>query len=82
MAASSCMDDLESLSSDSSEDDSKEPKVHRAEDGVYDRYSFDIRRDEKLPIHDRKEEIVEAIRSNPVIVLEGDTGCGKTTQVS
>ncbi|KAI9579934.1 hypothetical protein GQX74_000722 [Glossina fuscipes] len=85
--ASSCMNDVESLMSDSDfktdEEDQSDHhhQIRRADDGLYDRYHFDLRRDETLPIHDSKEHIIASIRENPVIVLEGDTGCGKTTQV-
>lgn len=34
-----------------------------------------------LPISARKDEIVAAIRSHPVIVIAGETGSGKTTQI-
>ncbi|WP_446007834.1 DUF3418 domain-containing protein [Candidatus Electrothrix sp.] len=34
-----------------------------------------------LPITDRKDEIVQAVRDNQVIVIAGDTGSGKTTQL-
>ncbi len=34
-----------------------------------------------LPISERREEIIEAIRANQVIVLCGETGSGKTTQL-
>ena len=36
---------------------------------------------ESLPITARRAEIVEAIRRNPVVVLAGETGSGKTTQI-
>ncbi|EWM20730.1 atp-dependent rna helicase a [Nannochloropsis gaditana] len=35
----------------------------------------------RLPILDRKEEIVRAIATHPVVIIEGETGCGKSTQV-
>ncbi|MGE3309291.1 MAG: ATP-dependent RNA helicase HrpA [Limisphaerales bacterium] len=35
----------------------------------------------ELPITARKDDIVAAIRSNQVIVLAGETGSGKTTQI-
>ena len=35
----------------------------------------------ELPIVVRREEIVDAIRKNQVIVLSGETGSGKTTQI-
>jgi len=34
-----------------------------------------------LPITDRKDEIIQTIRDNQVVVLAGETGSGKTTQI-
>jgi HrpA-like RNA helicase len=34
-----------------------------------------------LPIASYREEIVSAVRNNQVILIAGETGCGKTTQV-
>lgn len=34
-----------------------------------------------LPIYDVEREIIEALHSHQVIVVEGPTGCGKTTQL-
>ncbi len=34
-----------------------------------------------LPITEKKDEIVNAIRSNQVVVITGETGSGKTTQI-
>ncbi|KAK7086410.1 DEAH (Asp-Glu-Ala-His) box polypeptide 34 [Halocaridina rubra] len=34
-----------------------------------------------LPIAGYKEEIISAVRDNKVVVIAGDTGCGKSTQV-
>lgn len=34
-----------------------------------------------LPVAAHREDIIEAVRSNQVVVLAGDTGCGKSTQV-
>lgn len=34
-----------------------------------------------LPIFREKERIVQSVRSNPVTIIIGDTGCGKSTQV-
>jgi len=36
---------------------------------------------ESLPITARRDDIVRAIRQHPVIVLSGETGSGKTTQI-
>jgi ATP-dependent helicase HrpA len=37
--------------------------------------------DESLPIAARADEIVELIRTHPVLVIAGETGSGKTTQL-
>lgn len=42
---------------------------------------FQIRYPEDLPITARREEIVAAIRSHQVLILAGETGSGKTTQL-
>ena len=34
-----------------------------------------------LPIFREKERIIQSVRSNPVTIIIGDTGCGKSTQV-
>ena len=34
-----------------------------------------------LPIFAMKNEIMEAIHNNPIVLIRGNTGCGKTTQV-
>lgn len=34
-----------------------------------------------LPIWHHKEEILEMIKNNQVVIVAGDTGCGKSTQV-
>ena len=35
----------------------------------------------KLPVFDYQHEVYHAIQSNRVTILQGDTGCGKSTQV-
>ncbi|RZF44519.1 hypothetical protein LSTR_LSTR002292 [Laodelphax striatellus] len=35
----------------------------------------------QLPIFSKRGEIMTAINENPVIIIKGNTGCGKTTQV-
>ena len=37
---------------------------------------------ENLPIFAKRKEILETIRSNQITMIKGETGCGKTTQVS
>ncbi len=36
---------------------------------------------QKLPISKKREEIVETLRNNQVVVITGETGSGKTTQI-
>ncbi|XP_040033516.2 putative ATP-dependent RNA helicase DHX34 [Gasterosteus aculeatus] len=41
-----------------------------------------LRRDQKnLPIFQYRDRIVDTVRRHPVVVVAGDTGCGKSTQV-
>ncbi len=35
----------------------------------------------ELPITEKRSDIIQAIRSHPVIIITGDTGSGKTTQI-
>ncbi|XP_055609063.1 dosage compensation regulator isoform X2 [Uranotaenia lowii] len=37
---------------------------------------------EKLPIAAMRSQIMEAINDNPVVLIRGNTGCGKTTQIA
>lgn len=37
---------------------------------------------EKLPSYCKKEELVDLVNSHHVLVVSGETGCGKTTQVT
>ncbi|KAG7471156.1 hypothetical protein MATL_G00121320 [Megalops atlanticus] len=39
------------------------------------------REQRSLPIFQYRERIVELVRTHPVVVVAGDTGCGKSTQV-
>ncbi|MCJ7684724.1 MAG: ATP-dependent RNA helicase HrpA, partial [Desulfobacteraceae bacterium] len=36
---------------------------------------------ENLPITAKKDDIVDAIRKHQVVIISGDTGCGKSTQI-
>ncbi|WP_158279864.1 ATP-dependent RNA helicase HrpA [Coraliomargarita sinensis] len=35
----------------------------------------------ELPIHQRREEILQTLQSNQIVVIAGETGSGKTTQI-
>lgn len=47
---------------------------------IYKRYNFN-RPNTTYPITQYKNRILNAIKKNPFVVLEGPTACGKTTQV-
>ena len=34
-----------------------------------------------LPVFNKRQEILAAVYDNPVTIIRGNTGCGKTTQV-
>ncbi|XP_012225679.1 dosage compensation regulator mle isoform X2 [Linepithema humile] len=40
-----------------------------------------IKERSNLPVFPKKKEIMYAINENPIIIIRGNTGCGKTTQV-
>ena len=44
-------------------------------------FPFKVEFPPELPISSRAEEITEAIQRNPVIILAGETGSGKSTQI-
>ncbi|CAE7359206.1 unnamed protein product [Symbiodinium microadriaticum] len=46
-----------------------------------DPYVFNRVMTNKLPIAQHKTEITELIRDNQIVLIQGETGCGKTTQV-
>ena len=35
----------------------------------------------KLPIAEYKQQILDSVEQNQVVIVAGDTGCGKSTQV-
>jgi ATP-dependent RNA helicase TDRD9 len=74
-AGTSKLDELDGMSYDIMEDNQK-TAIHE----IYRSFEFN-RPYAKLPILASKDEILMAISENPVIILQGDTGCGKTTQV-
>ena len=36
---------------------------------------------ESLPVYQYREDLIEAIKEHQVLVVEGETGSGKTTQI-
>lgn len=49
---------------------------------IYEKFDFSRRiRSARLPIEDYRHEILKTVEENPVTVLRGPTGCGKTTKV-
>lgn len=45
------------------------------------RYLKMVKFRKKLPSYAKREELVELINNNQVVLVSGETGCGKTTQV-
>ncbi|XP_017954934.1 probable ATP-dependent RNA helicase spindle-E [Drosophila navojoa] len=72
---------LDELDSDDDEVLMKDLPSVRSDEEYYKKYRFDLNRNKNLPIYEQREEILEAIKENPVVILKGETGCGKTTQV-
>ncbi|XP_054758320.2 ATP-dependent RNA helicase TDRD9-like isoform X1 [Lytechinus pictus] len=79
---SSAMSDLESMSVMSGARPVL-PDEKSAEEMVkaYDNYNFDHTYNEELPITKHKDQVLNTIESNQVTIIQGSTGCGKTTQV-
>uniref|UniRef100_A0A182N759 ATP-dependent RNA helicase spindle-E n=1 Tax=Anopheles dirus TaxID=7168 RepID=A0A182N759_9DIPT len=81
-SASSRHEDDDGQSSIADEDSEHLQRVRAKElmEPLFSRYNFTVNPN-GLTIHASKQNIVRAIRDNPVVVLQGMTGCGKTTQV-
>ncbi|XP_017885738.1 ATP-dependent RNA helicase DHX36 isoform X2 [Ceratina calcarata] len=47
----------------------------------YTEYENMLKFRKKLPCYQKRSEILELIRENQVVVISGETGCGKTTQI-
>lgn len=45
-------------------------------------FSFDVDHNPQLPIEEYRDEIVRVIEANPVTLIQGETGSGKSTQVA
>lgn len=78
------MDSVDISSSDSDDDmeGAAAPKERKMDREFYKQFEFGYRSEVQLPIHENEESILSTIEKNPVCILTGDTGCGKTTQVS
>ncbi|EXJ62504.1 hypothetical protein A1O7_02942 [Cladophialophora yegresii CBS 114405] len=62
--------------------DSPEDKPNRKAYAVHVERSEEIQQSRtQLPILQCEQEIMEAIHNNPVVIVKGDTGSGKTTQI-
>lgn len=72
--------DDEASMADEDEENTKALKAKEMMAPLFQRYTFTMKPN-KLPINWNKPEILDKIRSNAVVVLQGATGCGKTTQV-
>lgn len=72
---------LDDLESENEDDEVEELPGLRSDEAFYNKHHFDLNRNKNLPIYAKREEIVTAIKDNPVVILKGETGCGKTTQV-
>ena len=35
----------------------------------------------QLPVYEHKDDLLQAIKENQIIIVQGETGCGKTTQI-
>ncbi|XP_052896489.1 probable ATP-dependent RNA helicase spindle-E [Anopheles moucheti] len=76
------MDDVDDVSSMAEEDTEHLNHVRAKElmEPIFSRYNL-MMKSNNLTIHRSKEQILKTIRENPVVVIQGATGCGKTTQV-
>jgi pre-mRNA-splicing factor ATP-dependent RNA helicase DHX15/PRP43 len=58
------------------------PAVNPYNNRPYSQRYMDIRDvRQNLPVYEAREELLRKLNENPVVVLEGETGSGKTTQV-
>ena len=63
------------------ESENKRLKTAQDEQLSSDRVRKMIAFREKLPAYSKREELLRQIEENQVLVISGETGCGKTTQV-
>ncbi|KAH8277710.1 hypothetical protein KR018_003980 [Drosophila ironensis] len=72
--------DLATSSMDDISADFEQSLRERRQDHAEYRQFLEFR--EKLPIAGMRSEILSAINENPVVIIRGNTGCGKTTQIA
>lgn len=70
------MDDMSDVTA-AAEKTSCDKKPNR----IYQTYNFAYRPKIDLSILSIRDKIITMITNNPVIIIRGSTGCGKTTQV-
>nr|XP_032521208.1 probable ATP-dependent RNA helicase spindle-E [Danaus plexippus plexippus] len=76
------LDSMEQLSSWGASFQNLETLTKEAMTQVYNKYSFQMKEDTKnLAINAYHDDILDRIKAFPVVIIEGPTGCGKTTQV-
>ncbi|KAJ0173644.1 hypothetical protein K1T71_010793 [Dendrolimus kikuchii] len=81
-SVSSGLESLEQLSIFGASNMNLEELDEEAMTEVYSKYSFQMKEDTRnLAINHYKQQILDNIRGYPVVIIEGPTGCGKTTQV-
>ncbi|XP_055594148.1 probable ATP-dependent RNA helicase spindle-E isoform X2 [Uranotaenia lowii] len=73
------VDDETSLA-DEDEEHARALKAKEMMAPLFQRYNFAMK-STKLSIRSSKDTILQSIRDNAVVILQGPTGCGKTTQV-
>lgn len=49
--------------------------------GYSEKYYSILEKRLKLPVYQFKEKLLEAVDQNQIVVVEGETGSGKTTQI-
>ncbi|XP_016969045.1 probable ATP-dependent RNA helicase spindle-E [Drosophila rhopaloa] len=76
-----CFPNKRTLDDMDTDEEEEEVSEIRRDEEYYQKYRFDLNRDKNLPIYAKREEILAAIVAHPVVILKGETGCGKTTQV-
>lgn len=57
-------------------------KTHQNRLQTDDRLQHMIKQRMELPVQNKRQEILSAAYDSPVTIIRGNTGCGKTTQVT